>query len=130
MWYDFHDTPGFFRIDLFEEGVRMDRRAFAKVVALVIAGTFAVSSPVRAQEPGSADSGPYPVDLRVGEAFDMCDSGQIVCPARVAICDDPKVAVPVDLPSGIGFRGLAPGSTLCSAASAIGPRRVFRITVR
>jgi hypothetical protein len=48
----------------------------------------------------------------------------------VPICDDPKVAVPVDTPDGLGFQGVAPGTTLCSAASSVGPRRIFRITVR
>ena len=60
----------------------------------------------------------------------MCKSGAIVCPANSARCDDPKVAVPVDLPGGMGLKGVSPGSTLCSAGSAAGPRRVFRVTVR
>ena len=49
---------------------------------------------------------------------------------RVPICDDPKVAIPVDVNGGLGFKGVGPGTTLCSAASAVGPRRIFRITVR
>jgi hypothetical protein len=73
---------------------------------------------------------PYPVDLAPGETFDVCGSGLVVCPARIPICDDPEVAVPTDLPGGLGFKAVAPGTTLCSAASAVGPRRVFRITVR
>jgi hypothetical protein len=77
-----------------------------------------------------AQDGPFPVELRVGESFDACASGQIVCPARAPICDDPKVVVPADVNGGLGFRGVGPGTTLCSAASAVGPRRVFRITVR
>jgi len=77
-----------------------------------------------------AQDEPFPVKLRVGEAFEACTSGQIVCPARAPICDDPKVAVPADVNGGLGFRGVGPGTTLCSAASAVGPRRVFRITVR
>jgi hypothetical protein len=40
------------------------------------------------------------------------------------------VAVPVDTPDGLGFKGAGPGTTLCSAASATGQRRVFRIIVR
>jgi hypothetical protein len=108
----------------------MERRAFAVVIALAAAVLFMGPLPGRAQDAGTADPGYYPVKLNVGEAFDMCGSGQIACPARVAICDDPKVAVPVDLPGGLGFRGVSPGTTLCSAASAVGPRRVFRVTVR
>lgn len=77
-----------------------------------------------------AQDEPFPIKLRVGETFDVCGSGEIICPARTPICDDPKVTVPVDVPGGLGFRGVGPGTTLCSAASAIGLRRVFRITVR
>ena len=78
----------------------------------------------------AADDGAFPVVLLAGETFDACASGQIVCPARAAICDDPKVAVPADVNGGLGFKGVGPGTTLCSAASAVGPRRLFRITVR
>jgi len=108
----------------------MRRRAYLAVIALVIAGAFAMIHPAHAQDAGSPDDAPYPVVLGVGEIFDPCNSGNIVCPARVPICDDPKVAVPVDTPDGLGFQGVAPGTTLCSAASAVGPRRIFRITVR
>lgn len=80
--------------------------------------------------PAHSRDEPYPVELVVGETFDVCASGQIVCPAITPICDDPKVVLPVDIPGGLGFRGVSPGTTLCSAASAVGPRRVFRITVR
>ena len=75
---------------------------------------------------------PYPAELKVGEAFDVCASGLVGCPAVGPICDDPKVAIPVDIPgSGLGFRGVGPGTTLCSAASPGGGfRRVFHITVR
>ncbi|MGB7630393.1 MAG: hypothetical protein WBM29_04845 [Candidatus Deferrimicrobium sp.] len=80
--------------------------------------------------PARAEDQPFPVELRAGETFDVCASGKAVCPARIPICDDPKVAVPVDVPGGLGFQGVGPGTTLCSAASAAGPRRIFRITVR
>jgi len=73
---------------------------------------------------------PYPVELSAGEIFKVCESGQIVCPATRPICDDPKVAAPVDTPDGLGFKGVGPGTTLCSAAAASGQRRVFSITVR
>ena len=101
----------------------MRRRARMAATALVVAGALAVIGQARAQD------GPFPVDLIPGETFDLCGSGLVVCPARTPICDDPKVAVPVDLPGGLGFQGVSPGTTLCSAASAAGPRRVFRITV-
>jgi hypothetical protein len=73
---------------------------------------------------------PYSVGLRAGETFKACLSGQIVCPAISPICDDVKVALPVDTPDGLGFKGVGHGETLCSAASTSGMRRVFRITVR
>ncbi len=91
---------------------------------MFIGTLFVTVHPARAQDE------PFPVDLQVGETIEICASGQIVCPARTPICDDPKVAVPVDAPGGLGFQGVGPGTTLCSAASAAGPRRVFRITVR
>jgi len=80
--------------------------------------------------PARGQEEPFPIDLQAGDTFEMCASGLILCPARTPICDDPKVAVPVDTPGGLGFKGVGPGTTLCSAASAAGPRRVFRITVR
>jgi hypothetical protein len=45
----------------------------------------------------------------VGETFNVCRSGQIVCPAIIPIRDDPKVVVPVDVSDGLGFKGMAPG---------------------
>jgi hypothetical protein len=102
----------------------MRRRVLLSGVVPVLYVLLAAAGHARAQE------GPYPVELRVGEAFETCTSGQIVCPARAPICDDPKVAVPADVNGGLAFRGVGPGTTLCSAASAVGPRRVFRITVR
>lgn len=108
----------------------MRRRVPAMIAALSIACSPFVPGPALAQQDSPAETEAYPVELASGGSFDVCASSQVVCPARTAICDDPKVAVPVDLPGGLGFRAASPGSTLCSAASAIGPRRVFRITVR
>ena len=102
----------------------MVRRGLLAGAVLVVGTLIATAPPVLAQDE------PFPVKLRVGETFEACASGQIICPARTPICDDPKVAVPVDMPEGLGFRGVGPGTTLCSAASAAGPRRVFRINVR
>lgn len=102
----------------------MRRRGLLAGIALVIGTLFVTAHLARAQDE------PFPVELRVGETFEVCTSGEIACPARTPLCDDPKIAVPVDAPGGLGFKGVAPGTTLCSAASAIGPRRVFRITVR
>ncbi len=100
--------------------------AFVAGMALVI-GTLAISGHARAQDE------PYPIDLKVGETFDVCASGLIRCPTIGAMCDAPNVAIPVNVPEGsggLGFRGVGPGTTLCSAASVSGFRRVFRVTVR
>lgn len=102
----------------------MRRRGLLAGIALVFGTLLVTVHNARAQDE------PFPVELQVGEPFEVCASGQIVCPARTPICDNPKVAVPVDVPGGLGFQGVGPGTTLCSAASAVGPRRVFRITVR
>jgi hypothetical protein len=83
-----------------------------------------------AQEADPLRDEPYPVNLLAGETFKVCKSGQIVCPAISPICDDPKIAIPVDTPDGLGFKGVGRGTTLCSAATTFGQRRVFRITVR
>ena len=101
----------------------MRRKACAAGMAMVLAISFGA---VQAAYPKDE---PYSVDLEAGESFDVCGSGLVVCPARTPICDNPDVVIPTDLPGGLGFKGVAPGSTLCSAASAVGPRRVFRITV-
>ena len=102
----------------------MRARSVVAGIALVI-GTLAMFGHARAQDE------PFPVDLKVGETFDVCASGLIRCPPIGNICDDPKIAIPVDVPgSGLGFRGVGPGTTLCSAGSVSGFRRLFRITVR
>jgi len=102
----------------------MRRRGHLAVIAMVFGTLFVTFQHARAQDE------PFPIELRVGETFDVCASGQLVCPARTPICDDPKVAAPIDLSGGLGFQGVGPGTTLCSATSSAGPRRVFRITVR
>jgi hypothetical protein len=102
----------------------MRRGGLLAGIALVFGTLFATVHQTRAQDE------PFPIELGVGETFEVCTSGLIVCPARTPICDDLKIAVPVDVPGGLGFKGVGPGTTLCSAASAIGPRRVFRIKVR
>ncbi len=106
----------------------MKRPARSILIAFALVGVLA--APASAQEPGYPPDEPFPVVLRVGETFDVCKSGQIQCPARVPMCDDPNVALPVDTPQGLGFKGIAVGTTLCSASSANAQRRVFRITVR
>lgn len=74
---------------------------------------------------------PYPLHVSVGQGAAICKTGTILCPAGAAMCDDPKVAVPELGPDGVEFKGVGPGSTLCSAGSASGKgaRRVYRVTV-
>ena len=102
----------------------MRQRVLFAGIALVIGVLFGTALHARAGDEA------FPVGLQVGDTFDACSSGQIVCPARGAMCDDLKVATPVDVNGGLGFKGVGPGTTLCSAASSVGPRRIFRITVR
>ncbi|HZD55025.1 MAG TPA: hypothetical protein VE080_02100 [Candidatus Aquicultoraceae bacterium] len=108
----------------------MRHRACSAFAVSVLIAALAASSPVAAEEAGALRDEPYPVELSVGETFRVCDSGEVVCPAISPICDDLKVAEPVDTRDGLGFRGRVPGTTLCSAASTAGIRRVFRIVVR
>jgi len=72
---------------------------------------------------------PYPVELQIGEIFKVCKSGMVVCPVFMPICDDTKIIMLVNTPDGLGFKGIAPGTTLCSVGSSVGLRRLFRITV-
>lgn len=87
-----------------------------------------------ATDPSGSSDGYHPVDLHVGEIFKICQSGLIVCPATQPLCDDPKIAVPVDTPDGLGFKGVSPGTTLCTAYPTGGrwgsPHPVLRISVR
>lgn len=108
-----------------EKGVDGRKATIAAIAGLLL---IAVSAG-RAQDAAPLRDEPYPVELRAGETFKVCESGQIVCPAIAPICDDPKMAVPVDTPHGLGFKVVRPGTTLCSAATPSGQRRIFRITV-
>jgi hypothetical protein len=104
------------------------RTTIAAVIVMLL--FLFTGSAGRAQEASPLRDEPYSVDLQAGETFKVCLSGQIACPAITPICDDVKVVLPVDTPDGLGFKGVGPGTTLCSAASATGQRRVFRFTVR
>lgn len=79
----------------------MRRWILVWIVVLFVGVAFAPFPLAHAQDE------PYPISLSAGETFDVCSSGQIVCPARNTICDDPKVALPVDVPNGLGFKGIA-----------------------
>ena len=89
------------------------------LLALVVAGAAAASD------------APYPLTVKVGESAPVCKTGTIICPASEPICDDTSVATAASTPDGLAFKGVKPGTTLCSAASASGGgfRRVYRVTV-
>ncbi len=72
---------------------------------------------------------PHEVELQVGEIFKVCKSGIVVCPVILSLCDDANIVTSVNTPDGLGFKGVAPGTTLCSVGTAVGPRRLFRVTV-
>ena len=76
-------------------------------------------------------AGAHRTMLSPGQDFDVCLSDITVCPAMAPACDDQNVAVPVNLPSGLVFRGVASGTTHCSIASSFKAQRMFYyITVR
>jgi len=74
---------------------------------------------------------PAPLSLKVGGKIAICATGTIECPASAPICDDTSIASAENGPDGLVFKGLKPGTTLCSAASSSGGgfRRVYRVTV-
>ncbi len=76
----------------------------------------------------AADDAPL-VSLRVGETFDLCASGTVVCPANSPICDDLAIATQREGKKGLQIVGVKPGTTTCSARSVNGLRQVFRVTV-
>ncbi len=100
--------------------------------AIIIATGFLVlimfAGDVKAGDPTGLDQ-PHEVELQAGEIFKVCKSGIVVCPALVSICDDANIVRLVNTPDGLGFKGVAPGTTLCSVGTTVGPRRLFRVTV-
>ncbi len=91
----------------------------------------AASGPARAADASApAPDKPYPVKLNVGQVFEVCRSGEVICPIVRHICDDLNVVDLVPTPDGLGIKGVGPGTTLCMASDSTGPGRLFRITVR
>ncbi len=74
-------------------------------------------------------AGPYPVNLRVGQVFEVCRTGEVTCPIVRHICDDLRVVNLVETPDGLGFKAVGPGTTLCVASGNTGAGRLFRVTV-
>ena len=94
---------------------------------------LAAAAATRADGPAAPRDEPYPLQVAVGGTVAICPTQTIICPAGAPICDDTSVAVPENDPKvGMVFKGLKPGSTLCSAGSTsgAGARRVYRVTVR
>ncbi len=71
-----------------------------------------------------------PLSLKVGETYDLCASGKVVCPADSGICDDTAVATQREGQKGLQIVGVKAGTTTCSARSINGLRQVFRVTVK
>jgi hypothetical protein len=102
-----------------------------KAAIIMITGFLALTlfvSNVRAGDT-SESSQTYEVELQAGEIFKVCKSGIVVCPVILSLCDDANIVTSVSTPDGLGFKGVAPGTTLCSVGTGVGPRRLFRITV-
>jgi hypothetical protein len=70
------------------------------------------------------------VSLKVGETYDLCASGKVVCPVDSGICDDPAVATQREGQKGLQIVGVKAGATTCSARSINGLRQVFRVNVK
>jgi len=102
------------------------RTTIVTMVALLVLTVF--TGHAQAADPQRTE--PYPIELQVGEVFQICKSGEVICPVTAPLCDDIKTAYAVDTPDGLGFKGISPGWTLCSVMSVNRLRRVFRITVR
>ena len=74
----------------------------------------------------------FPLEIPVGKAIALCKTNTIICPASNAICDDSSVVGVETSDAGLVFRGLKPGTTICSAGSSAGAglRSVYRVTVK
>jgi len=69
------------------------------------------------------DSGEIPLTVAVGAV------APIPGPVRQVVCDDGALVEIVDTGQGPGFKGLKPGTTLCSLVDPVSYRRVYRVTV-
>ena len=102
-----------------------------RVQIIAMAGLLVVTLFVgNAQSEELQNTEPYTIVLHVGEIFNACIPGVIICPVTLPLCDDLKVVDVVETPEGLAFKGISPGTTLCSLRSENGLRRVFRVTVR
>jgi hypothetical protein len=99
----------------------------AQLVAVLLALAFPAAA--RSGDPRKDEA--YPLQVKVGDAVAICETQTILCPAGAAVCDDPAIARPDGDARGVLFRGVSPGTTLCSAGSSSGQvwRVVYRVTV-
>ncbi len=107
------------------------KRAVSIVAGLVVSAALAAFAGVvpAADVPSPPADAPYPVTLRVGQVFEVCKAGQVICPIVRHICDDPGVVDLVETPDGLGFRAVGQGTTLCAVSGTPGAGRLFRVTV-
>ena len=95
-----------------------------RIAAALAAATILAAAPAALAE------GETPVELRVGEAVNVCSAGLATCPLMTSICDDPKV-VTVELgKAGAELKAVSPGTTLCGLVGSNGLRRVLKVTVK
>ncbi len=109
------------------------RNPVKRAVAIVAGMAAFAALAARAGGAWAADAppaaGPYPVQLRVGQVFEVCKTGEVICPIVRHICDDLEVVRLVETTDGLGFKAVGPGTTLCAASGNTGAGRLFRITV-
>jgi hypothetical protein len=103
----------------------MTRTARPLLATIVLAAVVLAALPARAEE-----DRPHPVEVGVGKAVPICETGTILCPALSPICDDTAVATMRVGDKGMEIVGVKAGKTLCSALAANQMRRVYEVTVR
>jgi hypothetical protein len=98
--------------------------------ALVLSGLL-VPFAARPQAGGKDADQPYVLRIKVGDSVTICGTGTIVCPAGPASCEDPSVATGELTAKGLAFKGLKPGTTICSARGSGGQGllRIYRVVV-
>ncbi len=106
----------------------MNRSVAAVAGLAAIVALAALCGPARAA--GAPADQPYPVVLHIGQVFEVCRTGEVICPIVRHICDDLEVVGLVETPDGLGIKGVGAGTTLCVVSGSTGPGRLFRITVR
>ncbi len=74
---------------------------------------------------------PTAVVVEVGKAIDVCKAKLVTCPVRTVMCEASAVARLVNGANGVDLKGVAPGTTRCSATALEGgAKRVLEVTVK